>query len=156
MALNIKQQVFSWRSRFFIQDDNGVDRYLVEGKIWSFGRKLFVYDMAGATRLYLEQVVMSMMPRYDIYIDGQAVCQVHMRPRLFNSYYEIYGLNWSVEGDFFAHEYIIREGDYTIATISKKWFTWGDTYHLECANPNNELAVLGVVLAIDSAQHESD
>ena len=36
-----------------------------------------------------------------------------------------------------------------MAVISKKLLSWGDTYTLEVANPDDELAALITVIAID-------
>lgn len=38
-------------------------------------------------------------------------------------------------------------------SLSKEWFTWGDCYALDIADPKNETLALAVVLAID-AVHE--
>jgi uncharacterized protein YxjI len=45
MKLYIKQKVFSWADRFTVKDENGADRYFVEGEMFSWGKKLHVYDM---------------------------------------------------------------------------------------------------------------
>ena len=49
MKLYIKQKVFSWGDKFTVKDEAGRDRYYVEGEVFTFGRKLHVYDMV-ATR----------------------------------------------------------------------------------------------------------
>ena len=48
MKLYMKQKVFSWRDRFYIKDEYEEDRYYVEGELFSWGKKLHVYDMTGA------------------------------------------------------------------------------------------------------------
>ena len=44
MKLYIKQKVFSWGDKFTVKDEAGRDRYYVEGEIFTFGRKLHVYE----------------------------------------------------------------------------------------------------------------
>jgi uncharacterized protein YxjI len=35
--------------------------------------------------------------------------------------------------------------------LSKKWFTWGDSYELDIVNPQDELLCLCVTLSVDYA-----
>ena len=37
-----------------------------------------------------------------------------------------------------------------MATISKKWFSWGDTYEIDAASDADPVNVLAVVLIIDA------
>lgn len=55
-----------------------------------------------------------------------------------------------VQGDFLAHEYTIMEGPAVIMTISREWFTWGDSFVLDLAEGSHLPEALAVVLAIDS------
>ena len=54
-----------------------------------------------------------------------------------------------MEGSIWAHEYEIRKNGRLIVRISKEWFTWGDSYCLDIADPADELLALAVVLTID-------
>ena len=38
VRLYIKQKVFSWGDKFTVRDENGRDRYYVEGEIFTFGK----------------------------------------------------------------------------------------------------------------------
>ena len=49
-----------------------------------------------------------------------------------------------------AHDYEITQGGRPIVTIRKEWMTWGDTYELDIANPDDEIIALAVVLTIDA------
>ena len=44
MKLCIRQKVFSWVDRFTVFDENGADKYYVEGELFSWGKKLRVTD----------------------------------------------------------------------------------------------------------------
>ena len=56
----------------------------------------------------------------------------------------------------FSHEYEIYRGDYTIATISKEWFTWGDAYSVDIVDGVDPVPVLSVVLIIDAIIAQSN
>jgi uncharacterized protein YxjI len=55
-------------------------------------------------------------------------------------------------GDLFDHEYTIRRGDQTVATISKRWFSARDTYAVDIASDQDDLLILASVLALDLAE----
>ena len=149
MKLYMKQKVFSWRDRFLIQNENGENRYSVEGEILSWGKKLRVYDMSGAEVAFIRQKVMSWLPRFFVEIDGRVVCEIVKELTFLHQKYRLDGLPWSLEGDFWAHEYSLTENGRPVMRLSKKWFSWGDSYELDIADPRNELLCLCVTLAVD-------
>lgn len=153
MKLCIRQKVFSWVDRFTVFDENGADKYYVEGELFSWGKKLHVTDANGREAAFIQQKVSSFMPRFFVYIDGRECAEIVKRFTFFYEKYEIEGLDWTIEGDFWLHEYRITQNGREIVSLSKEWFTWGDCYALDIADPKNETLALAVVLAIDAA-HE--
>ena len=156
MKLYIKQKVFSWGDKFTVKDSAGVDRYFVEGEVFSFGKKLHVYDCHRQEVAYIEQKLLTWMPRYSVFIGGREVAQVAKKFTFFRPQYAIEGLGWEVEGDFFAHEYQIHKSGRPVASISKEWMTWGDSYELDIADPADEIMALAVVLTIDAVVESQD
>ena len=75
---------------------------------------------------------------------------------IFLEKYEIEGLDWTIEGDFWAHEYRITQNGREIVSISKEWFTWGDCYQLDIADSADETLALAVVLAIDAVHAQAN
>ena len=146
----MKQQVFSWGDKFGIYDQNGNGKYYVEGEVFSFGKKLHVYDANGQEIVYIEQKLLTFLPRYEIYTPEGFVAEVVKDFSFFKQKYEVNGPGWIVEGDFFAHEYQIIDGDGVIAAVSKEWFTFGDAYEIQVADNVKESFVLAIVLVIDA------
>ena len=155
MDLYIRQKVFSWGDRFSVKDRYGNDRYLVEGEILTLGKKLHVYDLLDREVIYIEQELLTLLPRYRLFLNGIETAEIAKEFSFLSPRYRIDGLGWDVEGDFFAHEYSIFRGDELIASISKEWMTWGVTYALHIAHPQDEEAALAVVLAIDASTENS-
>ena len=151
MKLYMKQKVFSWADRFAVKDEMGRDCYFVEGEIFSLGKKLHVLNESGIEVAFIRQKLLALLARFFVEINGREVCQIVKRFTLFKPKYELEGIGWRVEGDFWAHEYVVFEGSREVMRISKHWFTWGDSYELDIANPGDELLCLCVVLAIDAA-----
>ena len=156
MKLYIKQKVFSWGDKFRIYDENENDKYYVEGEVFTFGKKLHLYCQSGSELAFIHQKVWSFLPKYFISRNGVDVAQVIKEFTLFRQEYTVEGLGWTVSGNFWAHEYEISDADRTIASISKHWFTWGDTYEIDIADDADEVMALCVVLIIDAVIAQSN
>lgn len=150
MRLFMKQQVFSWRDRFYIKDEYEQDKYYVEGELFSWGKKLHVFDMQGNEVAFIQQKVLSFLPKFHVYINGEAIAEIVKEFTFLKPRYSILGLNWNVSGDFWSHEYEIMEGSSSVVSIHKEWFRWGDSYVIDIVEGRNEVHVLAVVLAIDA------
>lgn len=151
MKLYMKQKVFSWTDRFHVVDEQGNPRYDVEGELFSWGKKLHIYNSGGQEVAFIRQKVMSWLPRYFVEIDGAVVATIVKEFTFFNQSYSMEGLPWQMEGDFWAHEYVMYDSRQEVMRLSKAWFTWGDSYELEIFDPRNEVLCLSVALAVDCA-----
>ena len=149
MNLYIKQHVFSWGDKFSIFDESGRERYYVEGEIFSFGKKLHLYDLQGAELAFIRQELFTFLPKYLISRNDTDIAEVMKEFTFFKHEYSVHGLGWQVHGDFWDHEYEITNDGSPVASVSKEWMTWGDSYELDISNPNDEIVALAVVLTID-------
>ncbi len=151
MKLYLKQKVFSWKDRSVVTDANGEPRYNVEGKVLSVGKKLTVTDPAGGEVAFIRQKVLSFMPRFFVEVNGTEVAEIVKKLSLFKPKYMVKGLDWSVSGDVFGHNYTIEDASgRTMVAIHKKWMSWGDSFELDISPEANVPVALGVVLAIDA------
>lgn len=149
MKLYIKQKVFSWNTRFTVKDEAGLDRYFVEGELFSWGKKLHVYDPQNQEAAFIQQKVFSFLPRYYVFSGGRQIAEIVKEFTFFRPKYSISGMNWTIEGSVWAHDYQIYDNDRPIVSIQKEWFTWGDSYVLDIGDARDEIVALAVVLAID-------
>ncbi len=149
MKLYMRQKVFSWADRFTVKDEDGQDRYEIEGELFSLGKQLHVYDRSGTEVAFIQQKVFSLLPRYFVFVNGLQAAEIVKEFTLLRPRYSIDGLGWEISGDFWAHDYEITQYGRPIVIIHKEWMTWGDCYALDIADAGNELLALSVVLAID-------
>lgn len=149
MKLYMRQKVFSWADKFTVWDELEQVRYTVEGELFSFGKKLHIYDATGREVAFIQQKIWSFLPRYLVFVDGVQVAEIVKEFTFLFPRYRIDGLGWDIEGQFMAHDYTVLHGGVPIVTIHKEWMTWGDCYGLDIADPRDEVAALSVVLAID-------
>ena len=152
MKLYIKQKVFSFADRFAIKDEDGNDVYSAVGRILSLGKKLDIYEGTNTDSApvgKIEQRLVAITTRFGIVVRGKHVTEMVRKITFFSNDYRLEGLSWHLEGDFLAHEYRLMDGHNAIMQLSRKWFTWGDSYELDIADNQDPLLCLCIALAVD-------
>ena len=56
-------------------------------------------------------------------------------------------------GDFLDHEYTFERGGRVVASVSKQWFKWTDTYGVEVVG-DEDVLILASAVVIDMACHQ--
>lgn len=156
MRLYMKQKVFSLKERFAITDDAGRMYYEAEGEIFTLGKKLHLYDHMGAEVAQIRQVLLSFLPRYEVWMGGEQMAEIVKEFTFLTPKYTIKGPEWSVEGQIWAHDYMICKNGVVIANVHKAWMSWGDSYEIDIDENESETMVLAVVLAIDAVLDAQD
>ncbi len=156
MKLYMKQKVFAWGEKFRICDEYENEKYYVEGEVFSFGKKLRLYDRSGKEVAYIHEKRPSFLHRYFISQSGTDVAEVVKEFTFFRPEYTVEGPGWTVSGDHWSHEYEITAAGRTVTTVSKHWFSWGDSYEIDIASGTDEVLALSVVLIIDAVLAQSD
>ena len=155
MKLYMREKVFSWNERFTVWDENGNDKYYVEGEFFSLGKKLHLLGACGDEVAFIRQELLTLMPRFTVTVAGREIAQIRKEFTFFFQRYVIDGLGWEIDGDVWAHDYEIRKNGRIIVRITKEWLTWGDSYVLDILDPADELVALAVVLTIDCVAEAS-
>lgn len=151
MSLYIKQKIFTIGDRFAVYDQNGNEKYFVEGEIFTFGKRFHIYDLSGTELFYIEEKVFTFLPKFYIFENGTQVAEIIKEFTFFSNEYTVNGPGWSVTGNFLDHDYDIKSRDgHSVASVTKEWLTWGDTYHIDIADGYHEAFALAVVIVIDA------
>lgn len=157
MNLYMKQKIFTLRDKFSIYDENGNERYYVQGEILSVGKKLHIYDCLGNEIALLRQKLLTFLPKYRIIIGGNEIAEVEQKFTVLRRKFRVLGLGWEVKGDIFDHEYSVEsDRGETLIRVSKEWFTFGDAYQISVSDNCDELTALCVVLTIDAIDDHHD
>ena len=149
MKLYMKQKVFSWNTHFSVKDEHEDDRFTVDGEFFTLGKKLHVCDPFGREVALVQQKVFSFLPRFFVYVEGALICEIVKEFTVLRPKYRIEGLDWEMNGDFWAHEYTVTKNGEPIVSVSKAWLSWGDSYALDITHSEDTIPALAVVLAID-------
>ena len=151
MTLLIKQHVFSWSDTYDVYDETKTPKYYVKAEFFSLTHRIHIYRHSDGVEIgEIDEKFISMYGKADITIFGNRLGSITRKLSFFKPKYAIDYNGWQIEGDFFGWDYSIRNrSGNEVAVIIKKLLSWGDTYTLEVANPDDELAALITVIAID-------
>jgi len=157
MRYFLKQELWSFGDDFVIRDEQENDCCRVDGKVSTLGDKLSLQDMDGNELACISQRVLSWGATYEIHRPGHEVSVVSKE--LFTFFYckfEIDGPgreDYEASGDFMDHEYEIQGPHGLAATVSKRWFSWTDTYGIEIADDLDPVLLLASAVVIDLVCH---
>lgn len=154
----MSQQWLSWGDDYVVRDEAGRNAFFIDGKAWSWGSKLSFQDMQGNELAFISQKVFSWGPTYEIYRGGQLAAVVK------KSLFTLFRAEFTVdvpgpddlvaEGDFWDHEYSFKRGDQTVASVSKAYFSWTDTYGIDIAEGVDDVMIVAAAVIIDQCSHE--
>lgn len=157
MRYVLKQHFFAMASTFDVFDSNEQKRFTIEGQIFTLGNKLSFQDPSGQELAFIKQKLLSWGPTYEVYRNGQlsAVIKKELFTLLNCRFFvDVPGPNdIEAQGNFFEHEYSFVRGGSTIATASKKWFSWTDTYGIDIQDGEDDVLILACAVVIDLACH---
>ena len=160
MRYIMKQKLLSFGDDFYIKDENERDAFFVDGRAFSIGDKLAFKDMNGRELAFIRQKLLAWGPTYEIVRDGAIAAVV--KKHVFALFHHKFSVDvpgpddLEASGDFLDHEYTFTRGDRVVATVSKKWFAWTDTYGIDIADDEDQVLVLASAVVVDQACHPDD
>ena len=150
MKLLFKQRFFSWFCSYDIYDEDGSTLYTVKGEL-AWGHQLRIYDAQGRDVGLVKQVILTWLPKFEIYLSDRYVGCICKEFSLFTPKFTIDYNGWQVDGDWMEWDYnILDAGGWNIARVSKELWNWTDTYSIVVNDPQDALCALMLVLAIDA------
>lgn len=158
MRFLIKQKFFTFGDDFTIKDEAGVEHFIVRGKVFALGDKLRMYTMDGTELFYIEQKLFRFLPEYTIYHAGQPVASIKKEFSFFKPKFNIQSTlgDFTIEGNFWGMEFSILKSGRPVAQVSKKWFSWTDTYGVDIADTEDYAFMLCLVIVIDQVLHDNN
>jgi uncharacterized protein YxjI len=152
MRYQLRRKLFAFGDDFTVKDETGADRYVVDGKVFSIGHKVIIYDMQGNEEATIHQHIIALLPTYEITRNGQELAEVRKKLTFFHEEFtvDIPGPDdLEVQGDLLDHEYVFTRGGQTVASVSKQWFSLMDSYGVEVAPGVDDVLILASAIVID-------
>ena len=160
MRYVMKQKLFCWGDDFRIKNEAGDDVFFVDGRAFSVGNKLSFQDLNGNELAFIRQKLLSWGPTYEISRNGELLAVV--KKHLFTFFrckftVDVPGLDdLEAQGSFMEMEYTFERGGRTVAEVSKRWFSWGDTYGVDINHGEDDVLILASTVVIDMICHADD
>ena len=157
MRYQLKEKVWSWTDAYRILDATGHEALSVHGKFFSWGKDLTVLDAHGNEVARIKQKLMSLLPRFQLYRNEQMFAEIIKEFSWFKSKFtlDVPGPNdYEISGDFWDYEYEFKRRGRVVASVSKAFWAWGDTYGVDIINGEDDISILSTVVVIDLVCHE--
>jgi uncharacterized protein YxjI len=157
MRYLMKQKLFCLGDDFRIQNAAGQDVFFVDGRAFSIGDKLSFQDMAGNELAYIRQKLLAWGPTYEISHAGELVAVV--KKELFTFFRCRFMIDVpgpddiEAQGNFLDMEYNFERSGQVVALVSKRWFSWADTYGVDIADGQDDVLILASTVVIDMVCH---
>ena len=146
-------------SQYFILDEDGNQAYTIQGKFFSIGDKLTMFDAAGNEVAKINQKILTLMPHYELYRGGEFFASITKKFTWFKNKFEldVPGPNdYLIEGSFWDYEYVFRRSGQIVAEVSKKFWSLRDVYGVNIVEGEDEVSILATIAVIDLVCHEDD
>ena len=156
MRYQVRQHIFSFRDRFTIKDEYDQPQYVVEGKFFTVGNKLTLFNVKGEEEIYIEQKLLRFLPEYYFYKKGKHIATIKKEFTFFKPKFHIASVkgNYEIQGNVLAYDFQILNHQEVVCTISKRWFSFADTYGVEIKEDEDPSFMLALVIILDQVYHE--
>ncbi|MEM8533080.1 MAG: LURP-one-related family protein [Chloroflexota bacterium] len=158
MRYVMREKLLAFGDDYIIKNEHGDAVFYVDGRAFSIGDKLAFKDMSGQELAFIKQKLLSFGPTYEIYREGDLVAVV--KKALFTLFRARFSVDvpgpddLEAQGNFFEHEYTFSRHGQTVAQVSKRWFSFRDTYGIEIADGEDDILILASAVVIDQVMHE--
>ncbi len=154
----IRQNLISIGDDFWIENAEGKKAFKVDGKVLRIRKTLVFEDAKGVKLAQIQQRLLTIRDTMVIDdADGKEVATIKkalIAPLRDRWTVKVKGgADLDVQGSILEHEYAIKQGRDTVAQVSKKWFSFTDTYGVEINPGQNDILILAVAVAIDMMAH---
>nr|WP_239534491.1 LURP-one-related family protein [Priestia taiwanensis] len=145
----IKQKVFSLSEKFTVKNQHEEDVYYVEGSFMKFPKTFSIMNTMGDEVALITKKVFTFLPKFLVEVNGQEVLSIKKEFSFFKARYTIDAEGIEVRGSWWDMDFQVLQHGEVIGEVSKKWFTWGDSYNVQIFDEKMDVIMLALVVAID-------
>lgn len=154
MKLYIKQRVFAFYNSYDIYNEAEEILFTVKGEL-SFGKKLKIFDADGAEIGLIMETPFSFGYCYEIYRGNKhagygQIGTIKSKISFTKTIFDVDFNGWHIEGDLYAYDLVVKDDrNIPIATISKEFFEFSDTFVVETDGPQDLFSLVSVMIITD-------
>src|SRR5207247_11328727 len=150
------------RTAVFVQpDDAGNPRFEVLGDFLHIADGLVLFDRyTGQELVHIKQRILSLLPRYEIYRNGQLWASMHEQFRLFGERFKVEGSNgmvFHVNGDIWRWNFSVTDNyGNLMAQIGRQFSLFRDSYAVDVAPGVDAPFVIALAIVIEMVQEHHE
>jgi uncharacterized protein YxjI len=158
MKLVMRQKLLALGDDYTVRDEEGRDRYYVDGRVLTIRDTLVIEDMEGRELARVRERIFAWGETWDVLRNGRTAAVVHKK--LFTLVRCAFTIDVPgpddlvAQGDLFDREYTFKRGSRQVAEVSKRWFTFTDTYGIDVDKDEEEVLILAAAIVIEQCCHE--
>ena len=161
MRFHIRERAWSLTEAFVVRDDAGQPVFEVRGKFFHIGDDLVMFDIrTGQELVHIKQRVLSLLPHYEIYRNGQLWASMHEQFRLFGERFKIAGANgmtFHVDGDIWNWNFSVSDDNGNLLTqIGRQFSLFRDSYAVDVAQGVDAPFVIALAIVIDMVREHHE
>lgn len=156
MRFIVKQKIFSLSDSFIINDENNNPAYKVMGRLFALGDQLNIYSVKNNEQIYIQQKIFKLLPEYHLFKDGSCVAIIKKEFTFFKPNFNISSErgSYKVSGDFLGYNFNVLKENRKVASVSKAFFSFRDTYAVDICPSEDQIFLLAVCIVIDQTLHD--
>ncbi|GAC1361339.1 MAG: hypothetical protein NVS2B12_21480 [Ktedonobacteraceae bacterium] len=154
MRYHLRERAWSLTEDFLVRDDAGNAVFEVRGKFFHIGDDLVLFDRYSRQELvHIKQRVISLLPHYDIYRDGQHWASVSEQFRLFGERFKVRGDNgmvFHVDGDVWQWNFGVSD-DYgnLLGRVGRQFSLFRDSYAIDVAAGVDAPFIIALAIVVE-------
>ncbi len=161
MRFHIRERAWSLTEAFVVRDDAGQPVFEVRGKFFHIGDDLVMFDIrTGQELVHIKQRLLSLLPHYEIYRNGQLWASMHEQFRLFGERFKIEGANgmiFHVDGDIWNWNFSVSDDNGNLlAQIGRQFSLFRDSYAVDVAQGVDAPFVIALAIVIDMVREHHE
>lgn len=152
--LYIKQKVFSLSEKFTVTDEQEKPCYYVEGSFFKLPKHFSILDTQQREIGRITKKTMALFPKFFVEVDGNDRMTLKKELSFLKSRYTISAQDIEIQGNWWDMDFTVSAQGKEIAKITKRWFSWGDTYEVTILDETMERLIISLVIAIDCVKSD--
>lgn len=147
--LYIKQKVFSLSEKFTVTDEHDQPCYFVEGSFFKIPKHFLIHDKQQREIGKITKKTFTWLPKFFVEVDGNDRITLKKELSFLKSRYTISAQDIEIQGNWWDMNFAVSAQGEKVAEITKRWFSWGDTYEVTILDESMERLIISLVIAID-------
>ncbi|KRO04508.1 hypothetical protein IV54_GL001295 [Levilactobacillus paucivorans] len=154
--LYLNQKVLSLRDKFDILDERDNPVYHAVGSVFRIPKHFDILDLNDRVVASVTKKPFTLMPQFTLEIGGRSVATIQKRFTFLKPHYDLNAAGLTVSGDFWDMNFDVSRQGTVVGQIRKRWFSVGDKYEISTFDDQEELLLVGLVIAIDYVKKQAE